>query len=235
MVIINLPPDWKNYILKQHSANLNWVFSKHLTMKTKFKLILLAVFYFCSLSYAGKSVAVMNIQSAEVDPANCIAITNYMTSELNRISDYRVISWDDVNKILEHKAGLQLLGCEDNECFVEVGGVLGVDYIIVGDIGALGDRYVMSIRKIDINKAETVARASRRVIGNIGLLMDKIPEMVNEIFNIEEPKTKTVSVEKKKVWPWIAGGVLAAASIPVIFILKNSDPEPESSEIIINW
>ena len=151
--------------------------------KTAFFLILLLLPF--SL-YAQKSIAVMNIQSAEVRPSNCIAITNYMTSELNRFVEYRIISWDDVSKMLEHHAGLQAIGCEDTECFAEIGGALGVDYIIAGDIGALGDRYVMTIRQIDINRAETVGRVSRRVTGNIGLLMDEIPEMVEEMFEIED-------------------------------------------------
>ena len=151
-------------------------------MKPKILLSLTFLLLLVFTPHAQKSIAVMNIQSAEVDPANCIAITNYMTSELNRLVEYRIISWDDVSKMLEHHAGLQAMGCDDTECFAEIGGALGVDYIIAGDIGALGDRFVMSIRQIDINRAETVGRVSRRVTGNIGLLMDRIPEMVEEMF-----------------------------------------------------
>ena len=160
--------------------------------KTILSITILLILSFSSYA-AQKSIAVMNIQSAEVDPSNCIAITNYMTSELNRLLDYRIISWDDVNKMLEHHAGLQAMGCDDTECFAEIGGALGVDYIIAGDIGALGDRYVMTIRQIDINRAETVGRVSRRVTGNIGLLMDGIPEMVGELFGVE------VTIPEEKV------------------------------------
>ncbi len=134
----------------------------------------------------------MNIQSARLDPEDCVAITNYMTTELYEIPGYRVISWNDVSQMLEHQSGMQLLGCEDEVCFSEIGGALGVDYIISGDIGALGDSFIMTIRQIDIVRAETVSRVSRRVTGDIGLLIDELPAMVRELFRTETAqKTQT--------------------------------------------
>ena len=127
----------------------------------------------------------MNIQSARLDPEDCVAITNYMTTELYEVPGYRVISWSDVSQMLEHQAGMQIFGCEDEQCFAEIGGALGVDYIVSGDIGALGDRFIMTIRQIDIVRAETVSRVSRRVTGNIGLLIDELPAMVRELFGAE--------------------------------------------------
>jgi formylglycine-generating enzyme required for sulfatase activity len=105
-----------------------------------------------------------------------------MTTELQKIPGYKVLAWDDVTKMLEHEAGKQQLGCDDDKCISEIGGALGVEFIVAGDIGAVGDRYVMTIRQIDITKAQTLKRVSRKVTGNIGLLLDELPGMVAELF-----------------------------------------------------
>ncbi len=136
-------------------------------------------------AFGEKSIAVMNLRSEELRPTDCIAVTNYLTTELQKIKGYRILAWDDVTNMLEHQAGKQALGCEDDECLAEIGGALGVDYILAGDIGSIGDRFLMNLKLININRAATERRASTIVEGNIGLLMDRLPAMVGEILEIE--------------------------------------------------
>ncbi len=158
-------------------------------------LILFSGVFF--ISNAEKSIAVMNMRSEQIGPTDCIVVTNYLTTELQRIPGYRILAWDDVTSMLEHQAGTQALGaCDDDECLAEIGGALGVDYILAGDIGSIGDRYLMNLKLININRAATERRASTLVEGNIGLLMDRLPAMVGEILEIEtaesHPEVKAV-------------------------------------------
>lgn len=54
-------------------------------------------------AYAEKSIAVLNLKSEQLKPGDCIAVTNYITSELRKAPGYRIIAWDDVTKMLEHR------------------------------------------------------------------------------------------------------------------------------------
>lgn len=127
------------------------------------------------------SIAVLNIRSAQLEEQDCIVVTNFMTAELQKVPGHRVLAWDDVAKMLEHQAGKQALGCDDDQCIAEIGGALGVDFIVAGDIGKLGNRYLMNLKLIDIGRAETKQRASRTVEGDMGLLIDEMPGMVSEL------------------------------------------------------
>ncbi|KMQ49365.1 hypothetical protein CHISP_3722 [Chitinispirillum alkaliphilum] len=195
-------------------------------------LILTAILLLAHDTYARKSAAVLNIKSSHISAEDGIAISSYMTTELQKNPNFRILAWDDVSKILEHQSGLQLLGCEDDECIAKVGDVLGVDYIIAGDIGALGDRYLMTIRKIDINQGETVRRVSRRVIQNIGLLIDELEGMVEELMVISEPAEPKPQLtpeqrraRRKNISKWtrrvVFGSVSAGSLIGGIMINQN--------------
>ena len=173
-----------------------------------------------------KSVAVLNIKSAQIKAEDCIAVTNFMTTELQKIPGYKVLAWDDVTKMLEHEAGKQQLGCDDDKCISEIGGALGVEFIVAGDIGAVGDRYVMTIRQIDITKAQTLRRVSRKVTGNIGLLLDELPGMVAELFGVSSAQQSrsgqtsagtqaggsSGSGQSKDGMVWIEGGTFMMGS-----------------------
>lgn len=143
---------------------------------------------------AEKSVAVLNIKSSKIEKSDLATITNYVTTELSRQTEYKVIAWDDIEKMLEHEAGKQMLGCDDDKCIAEIGGALGVDFILAGDIGNLGFTYLFNLKIIDINKAQAMARVSESVTGDMGLFIEKIPQMVEKLaldFVAEENSTVT--------------------------------------------
>ena len=134
-------------------------------------------------SQAEKSIAVLNLKSDQLKPTDCISVTNYITTELQKNPGYRIMAWDDVAKILEHKAGIQALGCDNDKCIVDIGGVLGVDFIVSADIGQLGSKYLCNLKIIDINKALTRNRVSEVIVGDMGKLTDLLPSMVRRLLS----------------------------------------------------
>jgi formylglycine-generating enzyme required for sulfatase activity len=128
-----------------------------------------------------QSIAVLNVRSDQLAGGDLLTLTEAITTELNSHGGYRVFGWNDVSQMLEHKAGKQALGCDDEKCFAEIGGALGVTYIAAGNLGKLGDRYILNLKLIDITRTETKARVKRTVSGNMGLLIDELPAMVAEL------------------------------------------------------
>jgi len=137
-------------------------------------------------SFAQKSVAVLNLKSDKISATDCIAVTNYMTTEMRKVPGFRIIAWDDVTKMLEHESGKQALGCDDEKCIAEIGGALGVDYIVAGDIGALGTRFICNLKLIDITKAGTRNTVSEMVSGDVGAIVDLLPGMVSRLLSITD-------------------------------------------------
>lgn len=140
--------------------------------------------FLVSLSWGQKSVAVLNVKSSQLGAEDCIVVTNFITAEMQNVSGYQILAWDDISSMLEHQAGKQQVsGCDDDECIAEIGGALGVSYIVAGDIGRIGNRYICNLKLIDIEKAVACNRVSQIVVGDLGKLTDYIPEMVGKLFN----------------------------------------------------
>ena len=46
----------------------------------------------------------------------------------------------------------QAVGCDDVSCAAEIGGALGINYMVAGTAGKLGSRIVFSLKLIDTKK-----------------------------------------------------------------------------------
>lgn len=167
--------------------------------------------------FSQKSVAVLNIRSDQLESGDCISVTNHLTSELQKVEGYRILSWDDVTRMLERTAVKQTPGCDDDRCVSEIGGALGAEFIVAGDIGLQGSRYMINIRLIDISKAETVNRVSRSVKGDVGMLADLMPEMAAELL-FSDPPAPSSEPATSRPSPWPRNDRLENKTSSKIFI-----------------
>ncbi len=63
------------------------------------------------------------------------------------LSGVRVVTSSEVAALLGLERQKELLGCADQQsCAVELGNALGVDGLVVGDLGKVGDRYQLNVK-----------------------------------------------------------------------------------------
>jgi TolB-like protein len=102
---------------------------------------------------------VKNIQG--VAPGTATIISDIVVSEIAR-QGYEVVSQSDINAMLGFERQKRALGCsEDSSCLAEIGGALGVDFMLTGQVGQIGSRYRISVLAVDTRKARVVARAAQ--------------------------------------------------------------------------
>src|SRR5688572_12170524 len=58
----------------------------------------------------------------------------------------KVISARDIGAVLGLERQRELLGCKDGICTAELAGALGVEGIVVGDVGKLGGSYQVNLK-----------------------------------------------------------------------------------------
>ncbi len=86
-------------------------------------------------------------------------ITELIATEIQALGHYDVISRNDVANMLGFQREKEMLGCaEDAACMAEIGGALGTDYVLVGQVAAFGTRYRIAISLQDVKKAKVVSR-----------------------------------------------------------------------------
>lgn len=114
----------------------------------------------------GTSAAVIDLTAHGVEPALADSLTQLLSLELKKYKGLSVISRDEIQTMLRFQAEKQVLQCtSDTSCLVEIGGALGVDYLISGSIGRLGDAYVITLKLMDVHEAKVVNRSSETFRG----------------------------------------------------------------------
>ena len=114
----------------------------------------------------GSSAAVLDLAGHDVSEGLPANLTQLLSLELKKFEGLSVISRDEIQAMLRYESEKQVVQCkEDTSCLVEIGGALGVDYLVSGSVGRLGDAYVLTLKLMDIGEARVVNRVSETFTG----------------------------------------------------------------------
>ena len=109
---------------------------------------------------------------------------------------YIVLERGKMDEVLKEQ-GFQQTGCVTSECAVEVGNMLGVQQMIGGSIGKVGNIYTISARIIDVVTGKVLKSAKYDNIDNIETLltqgMQEIAlKLVGNEFELKEIQKKEI-------------------------------------------
>lgn len=117
---------------------------------------------------AGKgkvSLAVLDLAATGVAPEVVQTLTQVVVDEVKNLPSSTVISRDEVRALLEHGKERSMLGCDDAACLAELGGALGVQYLVFGTVGRVGDTYLMHLKLIGTRNARIAHRVAEAFSG----------------------------------------------------------------------
>jgi TolB-like protein len=114
----------------------------------------------------GVSVAVFPLQTTGVSADVATNLSEVIGTELKRIDGLSVVGLSDVKALLEVESTRASLGCSDDaSCLAEIGGALGVDKIVSGEVGRVGDQFVLGLRVIDRDSVRVDRRVTETFFG----------------------------------------------------------------------
>jgi len=133
---------------------------------------------------ASPRLAVMPIVAGEGVPAStATALTEALAAEVRRRSGAEVITRREIEAVLSLEAQKQMLGCQTDACFAELGGALGVPRLVAGDLARLGESWLVHLKVVETGKVKVASQADRRIRGGtIDDVLDVLPPMVAELF-----------------------------------------------------
>ncbi|RJO74270.1 MAG: hypothetical protein C4523_01080 [Myxococcales bacterium] len=115
------------------------------------------------------------------------SISGLLSSEVEHVSGVRVITEADIATILKGEEKKQRCGVDDTSCLAEIGNALGVPEAVSGDLGKVGNVWILNLRRIAVREVRVLKRASRKVSGPIDDLIDALPGAVEELFGDGAP------------------------------------------------
>jgi hypothetical protein len=115
-------------------------------------------------------------------------LTEIVTTETSSLPNAKVIGASDITTMLGFEQEKQLLGCEDNvSCIAEIGGALGVELLLVSDLGLVGETYVLNLKLIDTESVLVKKRVYKTVSGKADDLIEAVRKALRELLAVVAP------------------------------------------------
>jgi len=180
-------------------------------------------------------VAVSDLQRQGMEESESAIISDRLRSELSATGAYRVMERSQMESILREQGFQQSGACSGGDCQVEVGRLLGVQQLLVGQVGKIGSLYTISVRMIDVQSAEVVLTQTKDHDGSVESLLTKgVPSVAKAVAekqrateraaaapaeaaakaqaSADESAAKAIAgspdSKSAKAWkPWVAGGL----------------------------
>ena len=112
------------------------------------------------------SFAVFDLGASGVAQETARNLTQVLSSAIKAMGGTTVISSEDVDAMLQLSETKAKMGClDDTSCIAEIGGALGVDKLLVGNVGKLGESFVVSLRLIDTKQVTVDNRFTESFVG----------------------------------------------------------------------
>ncbi len=156
--------------------------------------------WFINITYAQESknnIAVIDI-GGSLSLSENVTLTNKLIAELATTGKFTVFERSEMRKILEEQK-FQQSDCISSECAVEAGQLLGVDKMVIGNIGKIGTVFSISLRLIDVRTGKIEKTASHDSEGSIeDVLRTGMKQAVYKLVGLEYKELKKKPVVKEE-------------------------------------
>jgi hypothetical protein len=114
------------------------------------------------------SVAAYELVVRDIDEGQGRLAYGFLVKELRKLQRVNVVPMDEIKDMLDHEAQKALTGCDDESCLSEIAAALGVDQLLVGEVGKAGDQTFLKLNRIDQLAAQNIGSFNERFVPNNG-------------------------------------------------------------------
>jgi len=134
-----------------------------------------------------ETVAILDFEGRGISQMEAQTLTDRFTSELASTNAMILVERNQMNEILDEQ-GFQQSGCTSAECAAEVGALLGVQHMIAGSFGKLGNSYTIDAKMFSVESGKTEKTVSTTYKGEIDGLLNEIEILAWEIMSLNPPE-----------------------------------------------
>ncbi|MEZ0312083.1 MAG: hypothetical protein ACAI38_09920 [Myxococcota bacterium] len=135
---------------------------------------------------------VMPLRAEPKLAASARALDELILEAVDGLKRYQVLGSSDLNALLGVEKMKDAIACDDTVCAAEIGGALGAPYLLAGELRALDQQVVLSLRLMDTKKQTVTARATARGSTSAESLSQMMAQVVGTCF---KTTVQTVAVQ----------------------------------------
>jgi len=182
------------------------------------------------------TTAILNLQSkGGVTSNEASTLTDRFRTELVKLNVYTVLERGQMDEILEEQ-GFNLSGCTSSECAIEAGKMLGVQVMIAGDVGKVGDVLTIDVRMFHVATGKIIKAIQEDHKGSVSGLLAVMKRIARQVAGLKAEKEESSGGFP---WLWVGLGVVAlGGGAAVLLGGSSSESEPEPTDTSLpnpNW
>ena len=132
------------------------------------------------------TVAVLDFQPRGISQLEAQSLTDRFATSVGNTGEVILVERNAMDEILNEQ-GFQQSGCTTSECAVEVGKLLGVQFMINGSIGLVGRTYTVDAKMFSVESGASIRNKSVTYQGEIDGLLIEMSVLAWEILGLEPP------------------------------------------------
>jgi len=144
-------------------------------------------------SESTRTVAVLDFEGRGITVLEAKTLTDRFTTSLAGTKKVIMVERGTMTDVLEEQ-GFEAGECASDECAAEVGAMLGVEFMISGAIGKLGDTYTIDAKMFSVATGAAESMKSITYSGKVDGLIVEIEILAWDILGLDPPR----ALKKKK-------------------------------------
>ena len=149
-------------------------------------LLIVSQFLVAQTTEGKTTVAVLEFEGRGINQMEAATLTDRMMSELVNTNAVIMVERNQMDEILSEQ-GFQQSGCTSSECAAEVGALLGVQNMVSGAFGKLGNSYTIDAKMFSVETGATVRAVTKTYKGEVDGLLNVISVVAWELVGLTPP------------------------------------------------
>lgn len=208
--------------------------------------ILLVLFVVAASVHAGPTpsrlprIAILDLttSSSQIGKGDLSALSSRLETEFQKTEKFQVLERRNMSAILSEQ-GFQQSGACGSDCQVQVGQLLGVERIVVGEVSKVDKILTLNLKMVDVGSGANLRSHALDIKGGMDALLRGGAWEMAQIFSGKKTPSSDHSVltaDKQRVWPWLVAGtvVVAGATVAVVYLLTGEESSSESGKKTVN-
>ena len=133
-----------------------------------------------------QTVAVIDFDASGISQLEATSLTNRFRTAVGDVGAMRLVERGMMEEVLQEQ-GFQQTGCTSEECAVEVGQLLGVQNMIGGSIGRVGETFTLDVRMISVQSGISLVTKQKTYAGKIDGLIIEVEVLAYELYEATIP------------------------------------------------
>ncbi len=160
--------------------------------RSTISLLALVLFTFnvsAQVAEGKQTVALLEFEGRGISQLEAKTLTDRLMSEMVNTDAVIMVERNQMDEILNEQ-GFQQSGCTSSECAAEVGALLGVQNMVSGSFGKLGNSYTIDAKMFSVETGATIRTVSKTYKGPVDNLLTVIEVVGWEIVGLKAPQDK---------------------------------------------